>query len=126
MNFYEVQDYFTQIYAEPFLGIPVINMQHFDGLPAEVQEEMRTYWADAIIPAAEWIDARHEAELEEMLAERPEITYHEVKGAELEEFKEAGRTVYEDFAEIGGPQGQEILDVLLADIENAKAELGIE
>jgi TRAP-type C4-dicarboxylate transport system substrate-binding protein len=126
MNFYEVQNYFTQIYAEPFLGIPVINMQHFDSLPAEIQEEMLNYWADAIIPAAEWIDSRHEAELEEMLAERPGITYHEVKGAELEEFKKAGRKVHENFANIGGPQGQEILDTLLNDIENAKAELGID
>jgi TRAP-type C4-dicarboxylate transport system substrate-binding protein len=126
MNFYEVQDYLTDIYAEPFTGIPTVNMQFFDSLPEELQQEMRNWWIDAILPSAEWIDARHEEDLAAMLAERPQIVYHEIRGEELEEFKTLAEPVYDKFLEIGGPQAQEILDALLNDIENAKAALGIE
>ncbi len=126
MNFYEVQDYLTDIYAEPFTGIPTVNMQFFDSLPAEVQQEMRTWWIDAIIPAGEWIIEKHEEDLAYMMEQRPEITYHEITGPEQEAFVEAATPVYDKFLEVGGPQAEEILEVLLNDIENAKAELGIE
>ncbi len=126
MNFYEVQDYLTDIFAEPFTGIPTVNMQFFDSLPEEIQQEMRNFWIDSILPSAEWIDARHEEDLEAMLDERPDIVYHEITGDELEEFKELAMPVYDEFLEIGGPQAEEILETLLNDIENAKEALGIE
>ncbi|MEN1760572.1 TRAP transporter substrate-binding protein DctP [Anoxynatronum sibiricum] len=126
MNFYEVQDYLTEIYAEPFTGIPTVNMQFFDSLPPEMQQEMRNWWIDAIIPAAEWIEARHEEDLAAMMAERPEIVYHEIRGEEQEAFRELAMPVYDKFLEIGGPQAEEILEALLNDIENAKAALGID
>ena len=126
MNFYEVQDYLTDIFAEPFTGIPTVNMQFFDSLPEEIQQEMRNFWIDSILPSAEWIDARHEEDLEAMLDERPELVYHEITGDELEEFKELAMPVYDEFLEIGGPQAEEILETLLNDIENAKEALGIQ
>ncbi len=126
MNFYEVQDYFTDIFAEPFTGIPTVNMQYFDSLPEEIQQEMRDFWTEAILPSAEWINERHETDLQAMLDERPEIEYHEITGEELEEFKEMSQPVYDRFLEIGGPQAEEVLETLLNDIENAKAALGID
>lgn len=126
MNFYEVQEYLTDIFAEPFTGIPTINAQHFDTLPEEVQQEMREYWTDAILPSAEWINERHEEDLDAMMDAKPDLVYHEITGDELEEFKENAKPVYDEFLEIGGPQAQEILDTLLADIEDAKEALGIE
>ncbi len=126
MNFYEVQDYFTDIFAEPFTGIPTVNMQYFDSLPEEIQQEMRDFWTEAILPSAEWINERHETDLQAMLDERPEIEYHEITGEELEEFKEMSQPVYDQFLEIGGPQAEEVLETLLNDIENAKAALGID
>ena len=126
MNFYEVQDYFTDIFAEPFTGIPTVNMEYFDSLPEEVQQEMRDFWTEAILPSAEWINERHETDLQAMLDERPEIEYHEITGEELEEFKEMSQPVYDRFLEIGGPQAEEVLETLLNDIENAKAALGID
>jgi|GEM_PF-145914 len=126
MNFYEVQDYLTDIYAEPFTGIPTVNMQFFDSLPEEVQQEMRNFWIDSILPSAEWINERHEEDLQAMLDERDDLVYHEITGDELEEFKDRAMPVYDEFLEIGGPQAQEILDTLLADIEDAKEALGIE
>ncbi len=126
MNFYDVQDYFTQIYAEPFVGIPTINMMFFDTLPEEVQQEHREWWADAVIPAADWINERHETDLEAMLEERPEIEVIEVTGEDQDEFREAAMAAHEKFFEHGGPNAQAIYDALVSDIEQAKAELGIE
>jgi TRAP-type C4-dicarboxylate transport system substrate-binding protein len=126
MNFYEVQDYLTDIFAEPFTGIPTVNAQFFDSLPEEIQQEMRTFWIDSILPSAEWINERHEEDLQAMLDERSDLVYHEITGDELEEFKELAMPVYDEFLNIGGPQAEEILDTLLADIENAKEALGIE
>ncbi len=126
MNFYEVQDYFTQIYAEVFVGIPTINMVFFDSLPEEVQQEHRDWWADAILPAADWINERHETDLQAMLDERPEIEIIEVTGEDQDEFREAAMAAHEKFFEHGGPNAQAIYDALVSDIEQAKVELGIE
>ncbi len=125
MNFYEVQDYLTQIYAEPFVGIPTVNMVFFDSLPPEVQEQHREWWADAIIPAAEWIDQRHEEDLAAMLENRPQIEVNEITGDDLEPFRERARQAHERFFEIGGPNAEAIYNALVNDIEQAKTELGL-
>ena len=126
MDFYQEQDYFTQIFAEVFVGIPTINMVFFDSLPEAVQEEHLDWWSDAILPAADWINERHEGELDEMLEERPEIEVIEVTGEEQERFKEAAMDAHEKFFEYGGPNAEAIYEALVSDIENAKEELGIE
>ncbi|MDW7738852.1 MAG: TRAP transporter substrate-binding protein DctP [Bacillota bacterium] len=125
MNFYDVQDYFTQIYAEPFVGIPTINMVFFDSLPENVKEQHREWWADAIVPAADWINTRHETDLNAMTEERPEIEVIHVTGAEQERFKEKAMDAHQVFLEIGGPNAQAVYDALMQDIEKAKVELGI-
>ena len=125
MNFFEVQDYFTQIFAEPFLGIPTVNMQFFDSLPEETQQKMREWWIDAIIPSAEWIDERHIEDLKAMTTQRPNITVKELNAEEIKPFKEKAETVYPKFLELGGPGAAKILEVLLSDIEKAKAALGV-
>ncbi len=126
MNFYEVQDYFTQIYAEPFVGIPTINMVFFDSLPEEVQQEHREWWADAVIPAADWINDVIETDLAVILEERPEIEVIVVEGEEKERFKEAAMPAHEIFFERGGPNAEAIYNALVSDIEQAKAALGID
>ena len=125
MNFYEVQESLTQIYAEPFLGIPTVNMQFFDSLPKEKQEEMRKWWSDAIIPAADWIEERNSSDLEKMLEDKPELEVIKLDDAEVAKFKEKAETVYPKFLELGGDGAEEILNVLQKDIEDAKAALGI-
>ncbi len=126
MNFFEVQDYFTQIWAEVFVGITTINMVFFDNLPPEVQEEHRRWWADAIVPAGEWIDERIENDLAEILERRPNIEVNEISGAALEPFEERARQAHQRFLEIGGPLAAEIYDALVNDIDRATAALGID
>lgn len=126
MNFYEVQKYLTQIYAEPFLGIPTVNMQFFDSLPKETQEKMRQWWADAIVPAGKWIQERNQKDLDAMLKDKPELEVVELSDEEIAKFKEKAKTVYPKFLEVGGEGAEEILEVLKKDIQDAKEALGID
>jgi TRAP-type C4-dicarboxylate transport system substrate-binding protein len=126
MKFYEPTQYFTQMWAEPFLGIPTANMQHFDTLPEEYQEMMREWWADAIVPAGDWIDEKNAGFREAIEEEKPSIVWNEFNDEQIAEATEIARTVDADFIQAGGDGAEELLDTLLRDIENAKAALGVD
>jgi len=126
MKFYEPTQYFTQMWAEPFLGIPTANMQHFDTLPEEYQQLMREWWADAIVPAGEWIDEKNAGFRTAIEEEKPSIVWTEFSDEQIAEATEIARTVDADFIQAGGDGAEELLDTLLRDIENAKAALGVD
>lgn len=125
MKFYEVQDFCTQLKSEPFLGIPTVNQEFFDGLPKEAQQEMRNFWINSIIPAGKWIDERNASDKEKMKKAKPELKFNVLDDKAIAEFKAQAQTVYPKFTEIGGEGAQEILDALLADIEAAKKAVGV-
>lgn len=125
MKFYEVQNYVTQLKSEPFIGIPTVNQKFFDNLPKEVQQEMRNFWIDAIIPAGKWITERNASDKEKMQKAKPELKFTVLDDATIAKFKAQAETVYPKYTEIGGEGSQAMLDALLRDIENAKKELGI-
>ncbi|AFG38275.1 TRAP transporter substrate-binding protein DctP [Spirochaeta africana] len=127
MGFYEVTDYFTQMWAEPFLGIPTVNMQFFDSLPQEMQDLMMGYFKDNIIAAADWIDERNAADRARIEEERPDIVWTEWDDAEIEQARELAMTVWEDtYPDIAGDGAVEALEILLEDIQNAQIALGME
>ena len=126
MKFYEVQNYVTQLKSEPFIGIPTVNQKFFDGLPEEVQQEMRRFWIDAIIPAGKWITERNASDKEKMMKAKPELKFTELDDATMAQFKAKAETVYPMYTKIGGEGSQAMLDALLKDIENAKKALNIE
>ena len=125
MKFYEVQNYCTQLKSEPFVGIPTVNKKFFDNLPKDVQQEMRTFWIDAIIPAGKWITERNAGDMAKMKKAKPKLKFNELDDATIAEFKKKAETVYPKYTKIGGEGSQAILDVLLKDIENAKKALNI-
>jgi TRAP-type C4-dicarboxylate transport system substrate-binding protein len=125
MKFYEVQDYLTQLHSEPFIGIPTANQTWFDGLPKDVQAEMRKFWIDAIVPAGNWIEERNAADLEKMKAAKPALKVTELEDATVAQFKAQAETVYPEYTKIGGEGAQQVLDALLKDIVNAKKALNI-
>ena len=125
MKFYEVQNYLTQLKSEPFLGIPTVNQDFFDGLTKEAQQEMRKFWIDAIIPAGKWITERNASDGEKMKKAKPELKFTVLDDATIATFKAKAETVYPQYTKIGGEGSQEILDALLKDIENAKKALDI-
>lgn len=124
-KFYEVQNYFTQAYNEPFLGIPTVNAQFFDSLPKETQDSMRKWWKDSAVTSGKWIDDKNKTDLEAMLKERPEIKVSELSDVEIDKMREKAKTVYPKFLEIGGSGAQDVLTALQKDIESAKKELNI-
>jgi tripartite ATP-independent transporter DctP family solute receptor len=125
MKFYEVQDYITQLKSEPFLGIPTVNKQFFDGLPKDAQQEMLKFWHDSIIPAGKWIDKRNASDMEKIKKARPEVTFTVLDDAAVAKFKAEAETVYPEYVKIGGEGSQKILDALLKDIGNAQKALGV-
>jgi tripartite ATP-independent transporter DctP family solute receptor len=125
MKFYEVQNYCTQLKSEPFIGIPTVNQKFFDNLPEEVQQEMRKFWIDAIIPAGKWITERNASDKEKMMKAKPELKFTVLDDATIAKFKAQAETVYPKYTEIGGKGSQAMLDALLRDIENAKKALNI-
>jgi tripartite ATP-independent transporter DctP family solute receptor len=125
MKFYEVQNYVTQLKSEPFIGIPTVNQEFFDGLTKEAQEEMRNFWINAIIPAGSWITERNQSDMEKMKKAKPSLTFHVLDDANIAKFKARAETVYPQYPKIGGEGAQQVLDALLKDIETAKKALNI-
>ena len=125
MKFYEVQDHFIQMWAEPFIGIPTVNAAFFDRLSAKRREQIRTWWREAVIPSAEWVEARNREELEAILAERPQIQVTEFDPETTREWQARSLAVRETFVREGGPDAERVLKALLADIANAKKALGL-
>ncbi len=125
MKFYEVQDYLTQLKSEPFIGIPTVNEDFFNSLPKEVQDEMRKFWIDAIVPAGNWITKRNAEDMEKMKAAKPSLKFEVLDNATIAKFKARAETVYPEYTKIGGDGAQAILDALLKDIANAKKALNI-
>jgi TRAP-type C4-dicarboxylate transport system substrate-binding protein len=126
MKFYEVQDYFVQLKSEPFIGIPTVNQRFFDRLPKTVQQEMRRFWVDAIIPAGRWIDERNTADMRKMKAAKPSLKFSVLDDKAVAEFKVQAATVYPLYSKIGGADAREIFDALTKDIANAKKALNIQ
>jgi tripartite ATP-independent transporter DctP family solute receptor len=125
MKFYEVQNYLTQLKSEPFIGIPTVNKKFFDNLPKEVQQEMRKFWVDAIIPAGKWITQRNADDAKKMKQAKPGLKFTTLDDATIAEFKARAETVYPKYTQIGGDGAQQILDALLQDIKDAKKALGV-
>jgi TRAP-type C4-dicarboxylate transport system substrate-binding protein len=126
MKFYEVTNYFTQMWAEPFLGIPTVNMQHFDGLPQEMQDLMMSYFKDNVMEAADWIDTRNASDRAKIMEEKPDIVWTEWDDAEIAKAKKMAVSVWEDeYPGIAGDGAVEALKILVKDIDAAKAALGI-
>jgi len=125
MKFYEVQNYLTQLKSEPFIGIPTVNEDFFNGLPKDVQDEMRKFWIDAIVPAGNWITERNQADMEKMKEAKPSLKFTVLDDATIAKFKAKAESVYPEYTKIGGDGAQQILDALLKDIANAKKALNI-
>jgi TRAP-type C4-dicarboxylate transport system substrate-binding protein len=126
MGFYEVADHFVQLWCEPFLGIPSVNKAFFDSLTAEDQALIRNYWLDVIAESAVWIQGVNDNLQKEIAKARPEITFTEFTDAQVDVLREMARTkVYPNFPEVGGKDSAKMLETLLADMEKAKAALGM-
>jgi len=125
MKFFEVQDYVTQLWSEPFLGIPTANQKFFDSLSKDAQAEMRKFWMDAIPESAKWIDKVNDECQAKMAKERPQVKFHVLPDDKIAEFKAAAEKVYPEYVKIGGEGAGDVLETLRQDIAEAKKALGV-
>jgi len=125
MKFFEVTKYFTQFWAEPFVGIPTLNKQFYDSLSPDVQQKMKDFWANAIIPSAKWIDALNAKDKKLIQKEKPSIVFHELDDTAIAKFKEAAKNVVPIYYNVVGDNAKMIRDLLLADIKAGKAAVGV-
>ncbi len=125
MKFYEVQNHCSQIWSEPFMGIPTVNMKFYDSLPKNAQAEMKNFWAGSIVGAAGWIDKVNADCKAKMLKAKPDLKINVLPDDKIGEFKAAAEKVYPTYEEIGGEGAKDVLAVLKADIAAAKEALGV-
>ncbi|MFO7849332.1 MAG: TRAP transporter substrate-binding protein DctP [Spirochaetia bacterium] len=123
MNFHRHTNYFTQMYAEPFFAIPAVNMIFFDKLPEEQQQLMYDFFQNNIQEAAEWIDEKNAEARDAIERERPEIVWTEWNEGETEKAAKRAQAARDEYREIAGEAGIKAMEILLDDIEEAKAAL---
>ncbi len=126
MAFYEVADYFVQLWAEPFIGIPAVNADVFDALSAEDQQLIRDYWKSVVKESGDQF-AQKNAEFKDIIADkRPEISFKELSDSQVAQLKAMAESkVYPTFSEIGGEDSDMLLEVLQKDIADAQKALGL-
>lgn len=127
MGFYEVQDYITQIWAEPFIVVPAINAKVYDSLPEDAQRFIKDWYKENSLRFTEWGFENNDKKKQEILEARPDIVIDYLDEEAIAEFREAVAPSHERFKkDLGGPRATEIYEVLKSDIEKAKEALGIE
>jgi TRAP-type C4-dicarboxylate transport system substrate-binding protein len=126
MGFYEVADYFVQLWAEPFLGIPSVSAAFFDSLSPEYQDLITGYWSSVLAESAEWGLELNESRRKEIESTRPQVQFKELSDDQVAQLEKiAEEKVYPNFQQVAGEDSPEMLEALLQDIEDAKAALGM-
>ncbi|AWI85131.1 C4-dicarboxylate ABC transporter [Alloyangia pacifica] len=116
---YEVTDYITRSGHNNFTTAVMANKEFYDGL----SEEDQTMIDNAISAAFDYIidyqKGLTEESLEKIMAAKPSMTITDLTEEQRQPFMDTAESVEQEFLEIGGPQAQEILDQLKADLAAA-------
>ena len=122
MSFYEVTDYLVFARHAQYVTSVVTNPAFFGALPAEEQQLIR----DVITELNGYIFAVQEdfnsRRLDIIQEKRPAIRLLHLSAQEREAFRQASLPVRQQYIEMVGPTGQEMLDTLVQEI--ARAERG--
>lgn len=96
MKFYEVQKYFSKTSHVYLAGLTLINKPFFEGLPADIQEIIKTSFIEAAEFQRELV-RKDDAEKLEMLKSKLKI--NDVSPKEIDRMKQATRPVYDEWAD---------------------------
>lgn len=116
---YEVTDYITYVGHNNFTTAVMANKDFYDGLPEEEQKVIQNaidVAFDFIIEYQQGLTEKAIAAIEEA---KPEITITVLSEEERAPFKAAAAEVEKAFIEMTGDSGQEILDQMKQDLEDA-------
>lgn len=96
MKFFEVQKYFSKTSHVYLAGLTLINKAFFDGLPADIQEIIKTSFNEAAEFQRELV-RKDDAEKLEML--KGKLNVNEISKEEMARMKQATKPVYDEWAD---------------------------
>jgi tripartite ATP-independent transporter DctP family solute receptor len=123
MSFYEVSDYLIFPHHAPFITTVVTGEEFFEGLPREDQrliEETSRELHDYVFDVQNELNRER---LEKIKKEKPSIEVIHLSEEERAAFRKRSLPVREQYVELAGTEGREILDLLLATVKDAEAKI---
>jgi TRAP-type transport system periplasmic protein len=124
MKFYEVQDYMIWAGQQQFTTTVVTNNEWYEGM---LSDQERQWLDETITELADYIfevqEQFNQERLESIKQAKPDLQMIELSEEERAPFREAAQAVREQFVEMTGDKGQQILDGLTAEIEQLEQEM---
>ena len=120
MKFYEVAPKLTQMRAEPFLGIPVVNNMFFQGLPKSIKDEILNFWQNEITPSYNWIKEKNANDRLKISSEKSEAEFFEFNKKDIEKAKIIiSKNIENKINKLINNKSKNMLELLKTDIEKA-------
>ncbi|WP_226623505.1 TRAP transporter substrate-binding protein DctP [Alloyangia pacifica] len=116
---YEVTDYITRTGHNNFTTAVMANKEFYDGLSEEEQAMIDNAISAAFDYIIDYQKGLTEESLEKIMEAKPSMTITDLSEEQRQPFMDTADSVEQEFLEIGGPQAQEILDQLKADLAAA-------
>ncbi|MEA1927563.1 MAG: DctP family TRAP transporter solute-binding subunit [Candidatus Auribacterota bacterium] len=119
MKFYEVQEYLTFSYCNPFIFTMITNKKKIESLPEDIRKIVEDS-AQEIVPFSFDYQTRvNQKELKNMLKEKPSLKVIKLTQDEIDAFKKLARPVRQVYLDMVGKTGEKVLKTLENDIEEA-------
>jgi len=117
---YEVTDVITCIGHNNFTTAVMANKQFYDGLPEEDQQVIQNATDAAFEYILEYQQGLQEESLDKIREAKPEMEINILSEEERQPFMDTASQVEEEFIGMAGDSGQEILDQMKQDLEDAR------
>lgn len=124
MKFYEVTDYMIWAGQQQFTTTVVTNSDWYN---ADISDEQRKMIDETIDELGDYIfkiqEKYNTERLEKIKEAKPDMKMIELTPEQRDAFREASMPARDQFVEMVGPRGKEILDALVAEIAEAEKEV---
>ena len=117
MKFYEVQDYLTYAYSNPFILTLIANKDFFGGLPKNIQNMVRETAIELIPFGFKWQEEFNQKNLDIMLQKKASLKQIKLTQEEIDRFAELAKPVREVYYKMAGSDGPKLVEALEKDIK---------
>ncbi len=117
MKFYEVQDYLTYAYSNPFILTLITNKDFFGDLPKNIQKMVRETAIELIPFGFKWQEEFNQKNLDEMLQKKASLKIIKLTQAEIDRFAELAKPVRKVYYKMAGSDGPKLVEALEKDIK---------
>lgn len=121
-NMYEVQDYIIDSRHSIYVTATLVNPAFYNSLPADIQSALNEAVAEANEYSFEMQKELNDGALDEMLSKKPGLNVITFTDELRNELKEASMKVRDEYTQMTGETGQEILNLLVEEIAAAESE----